>query len=256
VARLAATTPAISEEQPGQGGSGAGAEIVFWESIRSSNDAADYASYLERWPDGTFAPLAQRRLAALQQQTLPSTPSGEDVGGATPDAGAEEARLQLERLGAEALARTSELPFHLLQYALQALGHLAGPVDAAPGPVTDAAVAAFQASIGVPAGPLTPEEIVQLIGMAAATGQPESEVTMGIMLASGIGVIRDDAASLVWFRRAADQGNPYGLFNLAIMVRDGRGQPADRAEAIALMEAAERNGHPGAAAELRELRAQ
>jgi len=40
------------------------AEILFWESVRSGNTAADYRAYLERFPNGTFAPLARARIAA------------------------------------------------------------------------------------------------------------------------------------------------------------------------------------------------
>ena len=42
------------------------AEILFWESVRSSGTPADYRAYLERFPNGTFAPLARARLAAPQ----------------------------------------------------------------------------------------------------------------------------------------------------------------------------------------------
>jgi uncharacterized caspase-like protein len=41
------------------------AEILFWESVRAGNTAADYRAYLERFPAGTFAPLARARLAAM-----------------------------------------------------------------------------------------------------------------------------------------------------------------------------------------------
>lgn len=45
------------------------AEILFWESVRAGNTAADYRAYLERFPAGTFAPLARARLAELQPPT-------------------------------------------------------------------------------------------------------------------------------------------------------------------------------------------
>lgn len=40
-------------------------ELLFWDSIRGSTDAADFRAYLERFPQGTFAPLARNRLAQL-----------------------------------------------------------------------------------------------------------------------------------------------------------------------------------------------
>jgi ketosteroid isomerase-like protein len=39
----------------------AGMEISFWESIKNSNDPADFQAYLEKFPNGTFASLARRR---------------------------------------------------------------------------------------------------------------------------------------------------------------------------------------------------
>src|SRR5262245_45242579 len=44
------------------------AEIVFWETIRSSTDPADFRAYLEQYPGGKFAPLARNRLAALERK--------------------------------------------------------------------------------------------------------------------------------------------------------------------------------------------
>jgi hypothetical protein len=46
--------------------SAGGVEIMFWESIRESNNAADFTAYLEQYPQGSFAALARNRLAALR----------------------------------------------------------------------------------------------------------------------------------------------------------------------------------------------
>ena len=40
-------------------------EAVFWQSIAGSRNPADFQSYLDRYPRGTFAGLAQNRLASL-----------------------------------------------------------------------------------------------------------------------------------------------------------------------------------------------
>ena len=42
-------------------------ELAFWEAITDSTNAADYAAYLEQFPDGEFAPLARVRLAAAER---------------------------------------------------------------------------------------------------------------------------------------------------------------------------------------------
>lgn len=40
-------------------------EELFWQSIQSSTDPEDFHAYLERYPDGAFAPLARNRLNVL-----------------------------------------------------------------------------------------------------------------------------------------------------------------------------------------------
>jgi formylglycine-generating enzyme required for sulfatase activity len=42
-------------------------ELVFWESIKDSKQAADYEAYLEVFPNGRFAPLAKARAAYLRK---------------------------------------------------------------------------------------------------------------------------------------------------------------------------------------------
>lgn len=41
------------------------AEVVFWESVRSSSDPADLRAYLEQYPNGKFAALARNRLGKI-----------------------------------------------------------------------------------------------------------------------------------------------------------------------------------------------
>ncbi len=40
-------------------------EVVFWESVRNSTNRVELEAYLAKYPDGTFAPLARARVAAL-----------------------------------------------------------------------------------------------------------------------------------------------------------------------------------------------
>jgi len=40
-------------------------ESLFWESVRSSDNPAELKAYLERYPQGTFAPLANARLESI-----------------------------------------------------------------------------------------------------------------------------------------------------------------------------------------------
>ena len=42
-------------------------DLAFWDSIKDSTNPADYAAYLQQFPDGTFAPLAQARQASAEE---------------------------------------------------------------------------------------------------------------------------------------------------------------------------------------------
>jgi carboxyl-terminal processing protease len=44
-------------------------EALFWESIKASKDPAEYEAYLQQYPQGSFAPLAKAKIAALRQAT-------------------------------------------------------------------------------------------------------------------------------------------------------------------------------------------
>ena len=50
-------------------------ELVFWQSVANSSSAADYQAYLDQYPDGIFAPLAQGRINELGGAAAPTTPA-------------------------------------------------------------------------------------------------------------------------------------------------------------------------------------
>ncbi len=43
-------------------------ELLFWQSVKDSQDAADYQAYLRRYPNGRFAEIARNRLHRMQSQ--------------------------------------------------------------------------------------------------------------------------------------------------------------------------------------------
>jgi class 3 adenylate cyclase len=43
-------------------------ELAFWESIKDSHDEAELAAYLKKYPNGTFAALAETRRSALLER--------------------------------------------------------------------------------------------------------------------------------------------------------------------------------------------
>jgi len=72
---------------------------------------------------------------------------------------------------------------------------------------------------------------------AADKGSTAAMVELGVMLAKGAGVAKDEAQARALFQRAAQAGNPRGATNLAAIGADG-GAPSDPAQARALLEQA------------------
>jgi caspase domain-containing protein len=70
----AVTTPATSSPMPT-----VDREALFWASIKDSNDPGGFEAYLTQYPDGTFAPLAKRRLATLTSPPSIANPNPVDA---------------------------------------------------------------------------------------------------------------------------------------------------------------------------------
>jgi len=51
-----------------------GAEVLFWDTAREANDIPSFQAYLEQFPEGTFAPLARARIAALENEAAAPAP--------------------------------------------------------------------------------------------------------------------------------------------------------------------------------------
>jgi uncharacterized protein len=66
----------------------------------------------------------------------------------------------------------------------------------------------------------------------ARQGDAIAQYLVGIELAHGVGVTADPVAAVGWYRRAADQGHPWALHNLAWMQSVGLGMPADPVSAV------------------------
>ena len=59
-----AGTQSASSATAGRPADNKAVELAFWDSIKSSNNAEDFIDYLAKYPDGEFAALAKRRVAA------------------------------------------------------------------------------------------------------------------------------------------------------------------------------------------------
>lgn len=62
-------------------------ELTFWNTIKASKDPAEFAAYLEQYPEGSFRALAEAKRKSLQEEALVSaepsehSPSAADLAG-------------------------------------------------------------------------------------------------------------------------------------------------------------------------------
>ena len=82
-------------------------ELIFWDSIKDSDNPGDYEAYLEAYPDGKFAPLARARAKRLREQL--SQERRADTGPPVEDMDAEYRVLKNARLRAEPDASSDNL---------------------------------------------------------------------------------------------------------------------------------------------------
>lgn len=220
--------------------------VLACNPLYGSADPAVFEDYIKRFPQGQCAGYARIQLAQLRSPPVPppTATAALPPPNPSPPPGA-----------TAALARVGELPPALLQYALTALGHYSGAVSGRFGSTSRRGVEAFQKSQKqTVTGTLTLEQTVLLIRTAAGTGQPQSQNTMGMMFAVGVGVEKDAAEAVKWFQRAADQGDAQGKHNLALMLLDGAGAPKDTARARSLLKEAAASGYIDSKNRLAELR--
>jgi uncharacterized protein len=80
-------------------------------------------------------------------------------------------------------------------------------------------------------------EAIAAYRKAADKGSSSAMVELGVLLANGTGVAKDEVQARMLFQRAAEAGNPRGATNLAALSGNG-GTPSDPVEARALLEKA------------------
>lgn len=87
---------------------------------------------------------------------------------------------------------------------------------------------------------------VQECRTKAAQGNPEFEAALGGLYGNGRGVPRDDAAALMWYRKAANQGFAGGEAGVAWYYHFGIEVPRSDAEALHWYQLAANQGDPNA----------
>lgn len=81
---------------------------------------------------------------------------------------------------------------------------------------------------------------------AADKGSTTAMVELGVMLANGTGVTKDEAAARKLFERAGQAGNARGVTNLAVLSERSGGAPMDPTKSRALLEKAADGNSPEA----------
>ena len=78
---------------------------------------------------------------------------------------------------------------------------------------------------------------------AADQGDARAQNNLGVMYATGQGVLQDAGEAVKWFRRAADQGDARAQNNLGVMYANGQGVARDFVAASNWLALAEAQGY-------------
>ncbi|MEI9994677.1 MAG: tetratricopeptide repeat protein [Rhizomicrobium sp.] len=133
-------------------------------------------------------------------------PPGDSAGGVPLS---DECPVGIER--SRALALAAAVPPEATRHALYFLG-FKGPQ----------AIVKYQASLPDEAtGRLTASQLVRAIQSAAVDGDAESQNTLGVMYAKGLGVVTNYVRAEYWFAKAADQRYPAALYHLGVLYKVG-----------------------------------
>lgn len=260
--RIAETARPKPDPRPQSRPRSSASALEYWNliQIQDSGNAAAYRAFIEHFDDPVLMVLAEAKLkeldAATKKNETPSTDQSTRPADPPEVTHTEMAPTSaLEWRAAEAaLARVSEIPPHIIQYALHELGHYKGALDGLIGPGSRRAIRAFQQARGYAVtGKLENRQTVSLIQFAAKAGYPHSQNVLGMMAASGVGVVQDEAAAKRWFEASAAQGNAYAAYNLGLLYRDGRGVAKSVERARTYFEQARAGGYAQAVVALKSL---
>jgi TPR repeat protein len=89
-------------------------------------------------------------------------------------------------------------------------------------------------------------EAIAAYRKAADKGSTTAMVELGVLLANGTGVTKDEAAARKLFERAGQGGNPRGMTNLAVLSERGGAAPMDPVKSRALLAKAAEGNSPEA----------
>ena len=186
---------------------------LFWESVRSSGNPADFEAYRRRCPGGVFVELAGTRLAELR--------GGPRPGGAgafgTPVESVEGPVVEVDVRTGQVVNDLAELLRLAEGGNAEAQVELGDRIELGRGVGRDYAIAAAW------------------YRMAAEQGYAAAQAALGYLYALGLGVELDYEEAYRLCRLAAEQGNPRGMNCLGVAYHNGEGVERDYWEAPPLV---------------------
>jgi hypothetical protein len=236
------------------GGSGASAEIVYWQSIAASTSTVEFEAYLQQFPQGIYAGLARARLASLTTKPSPAPEAAEPE--------LTQAERQAVQAGLTVLGfyrGTTDLPSAIRQWqaysGLTETGRLTGSqkdrlldharrmtalLDVAPksprGMAADGVKGGevrFNRGRDFEQGESQPKDLAEAAywyALAANDGWAPAFTNLGTLYGRGMGVGKADLeAAQRLYVTAAALGEGTAMFNLGVLAEKGMGMTADRA---------------------------
>jgi TPR repeat protein len=194
---------------------------VFWQTIKDSDDPADFRAYMDAQDrgeiTGSFRRLAQNRVRTLEKSgpgsfqvaTRSAAPGQDLVSSAREAFGRGDYRAAARDWTAAAAQGNGAAMYNLGVMSLTGKG---GPKDVA------AAAKWFKAS--------------------AQAGHSGGMVNWGLCQLNGFGTAKDEAGGVQWIQKAADKGSPNAMGMLAEAYYRGRGVPSDPRQGAAYLQKA------------------
>jgi uncharacterized caspase-like protein len=194
-------------------------EVAFWNGTVVLDNIVAYQEYLEAYPEGTFASLAQARLEELQTQLAALTQEAEEEQQRSTDPTAPPQRDPY----AEALVAHNIGDFE---------GAAALNLEAAETGNTSAMIQLASLYLEGQGVQRDTNEALRWYQAAADVGDAQATFLIGRVYERGTGVARDLPKAVEWYRRAADLGSADAMNNLGVMYSLGEGADKDDAQAL------------------------
>lgn len=99
------------------------------------------------------------------------------------------------------------------------------------------------------------ETVIEAWQPLAAGGHLDAQVSLADLYLNGLGMATDPATAALWYRRAAEAGDPVAQLNLGDLYARGLGVLRDPVEAVVWFDLAARQGKAWAAARRDEIAA-